>query len=402
MKPFPKSFLWGSATAAHQVEGGNVNSDSWALEHAKPSLFAEPSGDAVDHYHRYTEDLDLVAMLGLNAYRFSIEWARIEPEPGEFSQAALDHYQRMIEACRARNLAPVVTFHHFTLPRWVARTGGFAASDFPQRFGAYCERAARALDGMATACTINELNLPLLARGYFFEQLKPEARAAGERALGAPLNSFFIFADDDAVLGNGIAAHRAARDAIRAVRSGVPVGVTLAMSEEAAEPGGEAHRDTRCNRLYVPFLDATVEDDFIGVQNYTRTTSRADGGTRVPEGAPRTTMGYEDRPEAIGKVCRWIASRWKTPMIITENGFSGDDDARRAAFVQAAVNGVAAAIAAGSDIRGYFYWSLLDNFEWLLGYRQRFGLIAVDRMTQTRTIKNSARVFSSLVKDAEI
>jgi beta-glucosidase len=334
--------------------------------------------------------VEIVASLGLDAYRFSIEWARIEPEDGFFSEAALSHYQRCIDACRAKGLKPVVTFHHFTLPRWLTAQGGFAAKDFPARFAAYCDKATRSLDGIAMACTINELNLPLLARGYFFEHIKPDAKAAADKALGGPLTNFFIFADDSAVLGNGIAAHHAARVAIKATRPDVPVGVTLAIAEEAAEPGGERHRDARLNRLYVPFLDAAAGDDFVGVQNYTRTTSRADGSTGVPQDAPRTTMGYEDRPQALGQVCRWIASRWKMPMYVTENGFSGDDDERRATFISEALDGLSDAIAAGADVRGYFYWSLLDNFEWMLGYRQRFGLVSVDRTTQQRTVKDSA------------
>jgi len=398
---FPAKFIWGTATAAHQIEGNNVNSDCWALEHAKPSLFAEPSGDATDSYHRFAEDVEIVARLGLDAYRFSIEWARIEPEDGFFSDAALAHYQRCIDACCAKGIKPVVTFHHFTLPRWITARGGFAWADFPGRFAAYCDRAARALDGIAMACTINELNLPLLARGYFFEQIKPDARAAAERALGGPLTNFFIFANDDAVLGGGIAAHRAACDAIHASRPGVPAGATLALSEEAAEPGGENYAEARRNRLYVPFLDAIAKDDFLGVQTYTRTTSRADGSTGVPQGRSRTTMGYEDRPEAIGEVCRWIASRWNVPMYVTENGFSGDDDARRAAFVAQAIDGVGRAIADGADVRGYFYWSLLDNFEWLLGYRQRFGLVSVDRKTQARSIKSSAWQLSAIARQAQ-
>ena len=138
-RPFPDGFIWGAATAAHQVEGGNVNSDCWALEHAKPSLFREPSGDAVDQYHRFADDVAILAGLGLKAYRFSIEWARIEPEDGFFSQAALDHYQRCIDACLSRGVAPVLTFHHFTLPLWQARQGGFTAPDFPDRFARYCE-----------------------------------------------------------------------------------------------------------------------------------------------------------------------------------------------------------------------------------------------------------------------
>ncbi|MGI9169734.1 MAG: family 1 glycosylhydrolase [Caulobacteraceae bacterium] len=395
----PATFLWGSATAAHQVEGGNVNADCWALEHATPSLFAEPSGDAIDHYHRIEADLDIAADLGLNAYRFSIEWARIEPERGCFSQAALDHYRRLVEACRARGLAPVVTFHHFTQPRWLASLGGMAAADFPTLFALYCHRAARALDGLALACTINELNLPLITRPLFLARASPAALAAAAAALSAPASSFFLLAEDAAILGGGLAAHAAAREAIRAARPDVPVGMTLAISEEAAEPGAEGHRDARRERLYAPFLDAAGGDDFVGVQTYTRALSRADGAVRPPPGAPLTTMGYEDRPEALGEVCRWIAGRWPMPMIVTENGWAGDDDARRAAFVDAALDGLAAAMAGGADVRGYFYWSLFDNFEWLFGYAQRFGLVAVDRATQARTLKPSAQTLAAHVRD---
>lgn len=393
---FPAGFLWGAATAAHQVEGGNVNSDCWALEHAQPSLFAEPSGDAVDQYHRFDEDVAILAGLGLNAYRFSVEWARVEPEPGHFSIAAVDHYRRCIDACAARGLTPVVTFHHFTQPRWMARMGGIGGADFAPRFADYCGFAAGALEGIAIACTINELNLPVMAGRYFHDRASPEARAAAERALGAPLSSFFLFADEEAILGPGLAAHAAAREAIRAARPGVAVGMTLAISEEDAEPGAEARRDARRERLYAPFLDAAAGDDFVGVQTYSRNVTRADGGAGAAAGATLTTMGWEDRPEALGAVCRWVSSRWPTPMIVTENGYPGDDDARRGQFIASAVRGLSEALADGADVRGYFYWSLLDNFEWMFGYRQRFGLVSVDRSTQRRTVKASAQVLQGI------
>ncbi len=373
-----------------------MNSDCWALEHARPSLFAEPSGDAVDHYHRFASDIALAAGIGINAYRFSIEWARIEPEQGEFSTAALDHYRRCIDACHARGLAPVVTFHHFTQPRWMARLGGFGSAEFPALFANYCGRAARSLEGIGLACTINELNLPIMAGRYFHDRTAPEARAAAEQALGGPLASFFLFADDAAILGNGLAAHAAAREAIRAAQPGVPVGMTLAIHDEAAEVGAEALRDDRRERLYAAFLDAAAGDDFVGIQNYSRVTSLANGRAGPAPGAPLTTMGWADCPQALGEVCRWVASRWPTPMIVTENGYPGDDDERRAAFIDEAVAGLAAAAAGGADVRGYFYWSLLDNFEWLMGYRQRFGLVGVDRASQTRTLKPSAKRLGAL------
>src|SRR5512138_3105926 len=157
---FPEGFIWGTATAAHQVEGGNWNNDWWAWEHAEGTPCVEPSGDACDHYHRYRDDIALLADLGFNAYRFSLEWSRIEPEDGEFSRAALDHYKRMCDACLARGLHPIVTFHHFTTPRWVAARGGWTVLATADLFARFCERAAARLgDVLARACTLNEPNI---------------------------------------------------------------------------------------------------------------------------------------------------------------------------------------------------------------------------------------------------
>ena len=140
MSSFPHDFLWGAATAGHQVEGGNVNADLWPMEWAPNSTFNEPSGDACDHYHRYPEDIATLAELGLNAYRFSLEWSRIEPEPGFYSRAALDHYGRMMESCLNHGVTPVVTYNHFTVPRWMAGRGGWSAPDAPERFADYASR----------------------------------------------------------------------------------------------------------------------------------------------------------------------------------------------------------------------------------------------------------------------
>src|ERR1700743_3536133 len=162
-KKFPDGFIWGTATAAHQVEGGNTNSDNWLMEMAPNSVFAEPSGDACDHYHRYESDIALLAELGFRAYRFSIEWARIEPEEGFFSKAALDHYRRMLASCHAQGVTPMVTFHHFTAPLWFTKDGGWENKKSVDRFARYCEKAAEALGDMIPyACTINEANIPMM------------------------------------------------------------------------------------------------------------------------------------------------------------------------------------------------------------------------------------------------
>jgi beta-glucosidase len=159
---FPDGFLWGAATAAHQVEGNNTHSDYWLLEHVPDSLFREPSGDACDHLHRFAEDIEILRKLGLTAYRFSIEWARVEPEPGCFSRATLEHYRRVLAACRDRGILPCVTFHHFTSPRWMAADGGWQEDAAIARFARYCERVTAHLgDLVGMACTLNEPDIPM-------------------------------------------------------------------------------------------------------------------------------------------------------------------------------------------------------------------------------------------------
>jgi len=257
---FPDGFIWGAATAAHQVEGGNVSSDCWALEHARPSFFRDPSGDAVDQYHRFGEDVAILAGLGLRAYRFSIEWARIEPEEGFFSQAALDHYQRCIDACAAHGVLAALTFQHFTLPLWQARRGGFTDAGLADRFARFCDHAAGALRGFDIACTLNELNLPvMLGDSMIKDGADAETvakRLAAENVLGGSLQHFFLATPRRALVTNGVRAHRQARDAIKAHHPGVKVGVTLALQDEQAEPGAEALRDHRRADFYGAFLDA--------------------------------------------------------------------------------------------------------------------------------------------------
>ncbi|WP_294290522.1 family 1 glycosylhydrolase [uncultured Sphingomonas sp.] len=401
-RSFPADFLWGSATAGHQVEGNNWNSDCWALEHARPSIFAEPSGDAVDQWNRFDDDMAILAAIGLKAYRFGIEWARIEPKEGVFARSALDHYQRCIDACHQRGITPVVTFHHFTLPLWLARAGGMTNDRFPALFARYCDRVTRHLRGLVIVCSMNEMNMPLIIRDVALGLLTGDAGAerqrAAEAALGGPITGNFLFTPPEALFGNGLSAHAAGRDAIKSARPELQVGITLSLQDEQAEPGAESVRDARLAAMVDPFLDRVAGDDFIGVQTYTRTTSRVDGTHGPRPGEPVTVMGYEDRPDALAAVCRYVWQRTNTPIIVTENGFSGDDDARRGAFVTESLDALQVAIGDGVDVRGYFYWSLLDNYEWMAGYGPKFGIVGVDRATQTRQIKPSALAYSAIAR----
>ena len=308
---------------------------------------------------------------------------------------ALDHYKRVIDACWSRNIQPVATFHHFTNPRWVARDGGWLDERFPDRFARYCEVTAGAFgDQLAYACTINEINLPdslfeLMAR---VKAKYPDRVAAGEGALGAVIESFFLFSGVEGYTARAIRAHELARDAVKAAAPHVPVGMTMSIQECEAEPGGEAAVAAYKRRVYAPYYESAKRDDFLGVQTYTRMRFGADGKAtrRPPPEVELTQMGYEYRPQALGAACRDAWAATGTPIIVTESGIATQDDSRRRAFIRSALESVSVAMADGVDIRGYVYWTLLDNFEWMSGYAPTFGLVGVDRRTMARAIKPSA------------
>jgi len=396
-------FLWGAATAAHQVEGNNVASDIWLLEQVRPTLFAEPSGDACDSLHRWREDIAIVRALGLNCYRFSVEWARIEPAEGQISQAYLDHYARMIAHCRDSGIRPVVTLHHFTSPRWFSARGGWEQPDAPDRFAAFVDRVARRMgDGIDHAVTFNEPNLGKLGEWSatpMSEAVRRRMRAmlaAAAKASGSDRFSLLNAGDPDAMIAPVIAAHRLARAALKAVRGDLPVGMSLAIPDD--QPAGAGSRiEEKRRAVYEPFFAAAREDDFIGVQTYSRSRIGPDGALPPPDGAERTQTGDEYYPQAIGNSIRYAHRATEKPVLVTENGIATADDAQRARFIPAAIASVDAARRDGVPVLGYIHWSLLDNFEWFAGYGPKFGLVAVDRQTFARTVKPSAHVYADIV-----
>ena len=393
-RPTPRGFLWGTATAAHQIEGNNVNSDFWLAENVTPTLFQEPSLDACDAYHRFEEDIALAARLGFNAHRFGIEWARIEPEPGRFSEAELDHYRRVLEACHRHGLAPVVTYSHWTVPRWFAAKGGFEHPDSPDLFARFAERATGKLgDLIHLASTFNEANIARLVQANpMAQRAKPLVAAmlaACAKASGSDRFASVLFADIARSEAHQVAAHQRAFAAMKAGPGDFPVGVTIAMQSvqgvgEGADPDGHAAR------LIGPWMDEAAKADFVGVQTYTRILVGKDGVLPAPAGAEMTAAGYEFYPEALGETIRYAARHVRKPIYVTENGIATDDDPRRIAYTERALASVRGCVADGIDVRGYLHWSLLDNFEWVFGYRQRFGLVEVDRASFVRTPKPSA------------
>jgi beta-glucosidase len=348
------------------------------MEHTAGSPITQPSGDACDSYHRYGEDIDLVAAAGLHSYRFSIEWARIEPEPGEFSVAALAHYQRMIDTCMARGIEPVVTLHHFTNPSWFRREGSWTADGSVDAFARYVDTVTKALTGVQRFCTINEPNIIASFLG------------ALDTVMGASPRP------DEEVLARLLKAHRYAVDAVRAV--GARAGLTLAMTAYTTDGSPAAEDALRSQRRADEdvWLDAARDDDFIGVQAYTRKFVTAEDGVLAQghdfqgESARRTLTGWNYYPRCIGDCVRRAHEvAPQTPLLVSENGIATADDEERIAYTTEALASLLEAIADGVPVEGYIHWSLLDNFEWVAGYAPTFGLVAVDRETFERTPKPS-------------
>jgi beta-glucosidase len=405
----PDGFLWGVATAAHQVEGNNVACDAWLIEHLARTVYREPSGDAVDFYHRYPDDIAVIAALGLNAFRFGVEWARIEPENGEISTSALDHYSRVVDTCLHHGIEPVLTLHHFTSPQWLIRyNGGWRGADTAQRFADYAAIVMRRLgDRVTWVCTINEANTPVLLT---HSGLLPESWRArldqtnilAAKAFGVSDDAFCPFfpaaSDDKAVAVVG-QAHRMAVDSIHAVTPGAMVGITLSLQEIAAEPGGEETADLAdefVNRRYLRDMGAV--GDFVGVQTYTRIVFGPEG-VKPPAGHVADN-GLELAPGALTATCRQAQQITGLPVLVTEHGvdFDDADDAHRAALIEETLRELALAIADGLDVRGYLHWTLVDNFEWFNGYHGHFGLLGNDRATQRRWIRPSAIRYGDIAR----
>ncbi|MBQ9911075.1 MAG: family 1 glycosylhydrolase [Lachnospiraceae bacterium] len=436
---FPKDFLIGAATAAHQVEGNNVHSDYWVQEQLPHTSFSEQSGIACDHYNRYEEDIRLLAEAGLNAYRFSVEWARIEPEEGRFDIKEVAHYRSVIECCRAHGIEPVVTLMHFTSPAWLIRKGGWEAEETVELFRRYAGYVVEQLgDGLKYVCTINEANMGLqlasiekrfrlmaeqaekraqtsvqdasesagdakkaegrVQVGMNFQKMMENLKyAAMENAqvFGTPKPQVFVSSrtpEGDILV---MRAHQAAKEAIKAIRPDIRVGLTLSLHDLQALPGGESFAAQAWDEEFRHYLPYIQDDDFLGVQNYTRTLYGPLGQLPAPEGAELTQMDYEFYPEGLEHVIRKVAEDFKNDLIVTENGIATADDGRRAEFISRALNGVKNCLSDGLPVRGYMHWSLMDNFEWQKGYSMNFGLIAIDRETLCRTPKESLYLLGS-------
>ncbi len=413
MRPFP--FLWGAATSSHQVEGQNVHNDWWAWEVS--GRLKTPSGIACDHYHRYPEDFKIAQELGHNAHRFSIEWSRLEPRENEWNQEAFDHYEKVFQELKAKGLEPVVTLHHFTSPQWFAEKGGWLSEETPFYFARFTRRVIEAFGRHVRFwITINE-PLVYLYHGYFAGLWPPGISS---------------FTDSMKVVRNQILAHIRAYEVIHEFysRQNQPVWVSIAKHMGYFMPCNKwslldrlsvFFRGWFFNRL---FLDALTTGflffpgmfcellprsetlDFIGVNYYTRDFIRFNGlesagilGTACPKDhhagqiSELNTMGWDIYPKGLYH-CLMSLKKYGLPLMITENGICAFNDEQRQRYILAHTAETARAKKEGTDIRGFFYWSLLDNFEWAHGFDPRFGIVEVDYQNLQRKVRKSAHVFS--------
>jgi beta-glucosidase len=417
---FPKDFFWGAATSSHQVEGGQHNDWSeWEKRNAdrlatesvaemktdmwrgmnkreKDLRFIEQAADpknylsgiACDQWNRYESDFDILKELHLNAYRFSLEWSRIEPEEGRFDEAVIGHYHEMISALRNRDIEPFVTLWHWTLPLWLAEKGGIASSDFPGCFERYATKIAESF-GKEIRFFIT-LNEPEVAAShcYLLAVFPPQERSLPKffrsvRMIISAHNRAYAAikrACPEALIG--IAKHQVAFEAKRKT----PINLIL-----------KAVSDYVWNRWLLNRLRDT--QDFIGLNVYNRNV--IDNGFMKNNAERITDFGWEFFPEVIYHEAMDL-KRYGKPVYVTESGIADIADTMRAEFIPRTLAAVHHAIEDGIDIRGYFYWSLLDNFEWDKGFWPRFGLVHVDFATQKRTVRDSARLYAKIAETNSI
>lgn len=401
-----KTFYWGASTASYQVEGGIENTD-WA-QAAREGRVPE-CGRAADHYSRYEEDFDIAKELGHNAHRFSIEWARIEPEEGKFDHEEIEHYRQVLQALHERGITPFITLWHFTLPLWFAEGGGFERKDAPEKFARYCQFVVSELSDLCEHfSTINEPNVyaalgwmkgmwPPFVRFGLVDKFK-EVTISGDYDMAQPevsLTSPFRYIK---VAKNLAKSHNAAYKAIKENNSEVEVGLvkhTVAFG----------HRSGLINRLRAKtanlfwtswFMKKVYKNcDHIGL-NYYHYVEYGD-----KEEYKKTDMGWDMRPEHIYDALK-ILSRYNKPLYVTEAGLADHDDSDRAWYISEQVNGVLKAKEKGIDVRGHMYWSLLDNYEWAFGFEKRFGLVEIDYDTLERKIRPSAYVYKQIIEENSV
>ena len=409
--------------SAHQVEGRNIHSDWWAWEQA--GNVNDRSGLACDHYRRFLEDFDLAKQLYHNAHRLSIEWSRIEPEPGRWDEEALAHYQEVIVALRERHLEPIVTLFHFTSPRWFSDQGGWRHPQAIERFERYVERVVEAIGpSVRYWITFNEPAI-YVYQGYVAgtwppgQHSWPMAFRVLERLLHAHTMAYHrIHARLDSHGSRplvGFAKHMVVSTPCnpRSHKDRLATWVRQSYFNGAiAESFGRGHLLPRL-RLVAKRAGHRRYLDFIGLNYYTRDFVHFTGWSwgkvfgevcslaHHRDAGVRNSLGWEMYPEGIYECLKQL-SRSRLPILVTESGICTNDDSQRTPFIQQHLREVARAMEEDVPVLGYLYWSLLDNYEWHEGFAPRFGLVEVDYATQARCIRPSARRFAEIARTGQL
>jgi beta-glucosidase len=420
---FPTGFKWCVATAAHQIEGGNTESDWWDWEHLPGKIKrGEISGPACDHWNRLEEDVALIRKLGVKQYRFSIEWAKIEPVQGRWDMEAVNHYRHEIALLEASGIEPMITLHHFTLPRWVRAQGGWSWNGSVDAFARYARFAySKVAPGTRDWITINEPMVHLLG-GYAVGLTPP-----GVHDMNA------VVAPYKGLLRAHAAAYRALHSESEKLQRPIRVGIahhlrvfdpdekhnflqkfTVAKMDAAFNWSFGQACETGRLQVSVPGMinvdelipEVAQTQDFIGVNYYSRDmisfslTPPFGVQVLVNDHGPRNDLGWEIYPEGFYRVLKSAAAHFPgKPILITENGTADAADAFRPKFLTDHLAQLHRAISEGVPVEGYCHWSLMDNFEWIEGFAPRFGLYAVDYATQKRTARPSAKAFAKIVRE---
>ncbi|MEI7891387.1 MAG: glycoside hydrolase family 1 protein [bacterium] len=409
---FPQGFFWGAATSSHQVEGDTLNQWSvWEMENASrlaseaktkwknwqqekfPEMFEKEnyiSGKACDHYNLFESDFELAKNLGHNAHRFSIEWSRIEPQEGEFDEKEIEHYRQVILALKKRGMEPFVTLWHWTNPLWLEKKGGCECPEFAKHFATYAEYVASKLGSdVKFWITLNEPT-SVIASAYTSGAWPP-----AKKSYFAAWRLYGVFAD----------AHNLAFDCIHRADKNAQVGFANILHSFAAYD-----ESSLLDRLMVKIgryiankrmLNLTIgRNDFLTVQYYFHNRFKFPKKLRL-KNKEESDLGWEIFPEGIYHILKRL-KKYNLPVYVTENGLADAGDEKRISFIQNHLFWIHRAILEGTDVRGYFYWSLLDNFEWDKGFWPRFGLIEVDFATQERRIRPSALEYAKICKTNEL
>jgi beta-glucosidase len=382
---FPEGFLWGAATASYQVEGGIYNND-WAKAAEDGRIM--PAGKSTDHYNRYKEDLDIAKSLGHNAHRISIEWARIEPEEGKFDKKEIDHYRDVIKAMKERGITPLITLWHFTLPLWFTNKGGFANKDSHSFFSRYCQHVVDELHEEGIIWTT--MNEPIVwsTMSYLWGQWPPfELFKTGV---------FFR------VIRNLIKSHKHAYEQIKKEKPTASVGIVKNNMYMHVSKYSKWNPFLHINKVvndyfWNRYFMNKVKDhiDTIGLNYYFHT----EFGKK--EKYVKNDMGWDLYPEGITHVLNDL-KRFKKPIYITEAGIADEKDYFRAEYIKDLIVAINRAIEKGADVRGYMYWSLLDNYEWVFAYSKKFGLVEVDLKTFERKIRDSAYEYKKICESNSV